>query len=187
MRMNSPRVPAIAESEWNEEQKAVLGNAKMAGRTLNIFKTLANHPALAKRWMVFANHIMGKSTISLRDREIVILRMGWLCKAGYEWGQHVIIGLQCDLSEAEIEQIKIGADSPVWAENERLLIRATDELHGDAFISDDTWQGLARHYGTEQLMDILFTAGQYNLVSMALNTFGVQLDEGMTLDEELRG
>jgi len=31
----------------------------------------------------------------------------------------------------------------------------------------------------------VFTAGQYNLVSMALNTLGVQLDEGMTLDPDL--
>jgi alkylhydroperoxidase family enzyme len=130
---------------------------------------------------------MGKSTISLRDREIVILRMGWLCKSGYEWGQHVLIGLQCDMTEQEIEEVKAGANSAVWAENERLLLLATDELHGDAFISDSTWQGLSEHYNTEQLMDILFTAGQYNLVSMALNTFGVQLDEGMKLDEQLRG
>lgn len=187
MRMNQPRVPPVDESDWNDEQRAALGAAKVGGRTLNIFKTLANHPALAKRWMVFANHIMGKSTITLRDREIVILRMGWLCKSGYEWGQHVLIGLQCDLTEEEIEQVKAGANASVWAENERLLLLATDELHSDAFISDSTWQGLSEHYSTEQLMDILFTAGQYNLVSMALNTFGVQLDDGMTLDPELRG
>ena len=52
-------------------------------------KTMANHPDLAKRWMVFANHILGKSTLSVRDRELVILRIGYLCQSGYEWGQHV--------------------------------------------------------------------------------------------------
>ena len=86
----------------------------------------------------------------------------------------------------EIEQVKVGADSPVWADNEKLLLKATDELHDDAFISDATWKALSQFYDTEQLMGIVFTAGQYNLVSMALNTFGVQLDEGMTLDEQLR-
>ena len=187
MRMNTPRVPPVDEADWNDAQKAAIGNAKMGGRTLNIFKTMANHPGLAKRWMVFANHIMGKSSITLRDREIVILRMGWLCKSGYEWGQHVLIGLQCDMSKEEIEQVKTGAESSVWSDNERLLLKATDELHDDAFISESTWQGLSKHYDTEQLMDIVFTAGQYNLVSMALNTLGVQLDEGMTLDDELRG
>jgi len=56
---------------------------------------------------------------------------------------------------------------------------ATDELHGDAHISDTTWAGLAKHFSTKQLMDLVFTVGQYNLVSMALNSFGVQLDEGL--------
>ena len=91
------------------------------------------------------------------------------------------------MSKEEIEQVKTGAESSVWSDNERLLLKATDELHDDAFISESTWQGLSKHYDTEQLMDIVFTAGQYNLVSMALNTLGVQLDEGMTLDDELRG
>lgn len=185
MRMKTPRVSPIQVADWNEAQKDALGKAQMGGRVLNIFKTLANHSSLAKRWMVFANHIMGKSTLTLRDREIVILRMGWLCKSGYEWGQHVLIGKECGMTDEEMEFLKEGASAAHWKENEALLIKATDELHGDAFISEETWQGLAKFYNTQQAMDIVFTAGQYNLVSMALNTLGVQLDEGMTLDPDL--
>jgi len=185
MRLKTPRVHPVPVEEWNDAQKEALGKAQMGGRVLNIFKTLANHAGLAKRWMVFANHIMGKSEITLRDREIVILRIGWLCKSGYEWGQHVVIGKECGMSDEEMEYIKEGAGAAHWKENEALLIKATDELHSDAFISDETWQGLCEHYNTQQIMDIVFTAGQYNLVSMALNTLGVQLDEGMTLDPDL--
>lgn len=179
MRMSSPRIPPVPESAWSDEQKAVFGNAKMGGRVLNIFKTLANHPALGKRWLVFANHILGKSTISVRDREIVILRIGWLCRAGYEWGQHVVIGKEAGMTDEDMERIKVGADAPGWTPAEALLVKATDELHADAFISDSTWKGLVAIYTTQQMMDIVFTVGQYNLVSMALNSFGVQLDEGI--------
>ena len=185
MRMKTPRVAPVAPENWTDEQRSVIGDLRVNGRVLNIFKTLANHPKLAKRWLVFANHIMGKSSLSLRDREILILRIGWLCKSGYEWGQHVLIGLECDLDAAEIERIKQGADAPGWTRAENLLLRATDELDADAFITDATWKGLSEFYSTEQLMDIVFTVGQYNLVSMALNTCGVQLDEGMTLDPQL--
>ena len=59
------------------------------------------------------------------------------------------------------------------------LLRAVDELHADACISDATWAALSQRYKTEQLMDVVFAVGQYNLVSMALNTFGVQLDKGV--------
>jgi hypothetical protein len=60
-----------------------------------------------------------------------------------------------------------------------LLVRATDELHADACLSDATWQALSATYNQQQLMDLVFTVGQYNLVSMALNSFGVQLDDDL--------
>ena len=177
MRLNKPRIAAVHESEWTEEQANVLGDQKMRGNVQNIFRTLANHPSLAKRWMVFANHILFKSELSARDRELVILRIGWLCQAAYEWGQHVIIGKNAGLSDEEIEAIKQGADASCWNDLEKLLLNATDELHSDAFISDVTWQGLSQSYNEQQMMDLVFTVGQYNLVSMALNSFGVQLDD----------
>lgn len=179
MRLTSPRIPPIPETAWNDDQKAIFGNARMGGRVLNIFKTLANHPPLGKRWLVFANHILGKSTLSVRDREILILRIGWLCRAGYEWGQHVVIGKEAGMTDADMERIKQGAEAPGWTRAEALLIKATDELHADAFVTDATWTALTEFYDTQQMMDIVFTVGQYNLVSMALNSFGVQLDEGI--------
>ena len=74
------------------------------------------------------------------------------------------------------QQIKTGSDAN-WSEHDSLLIKAADELHGDAFISDDTWHGLKKTYSDQQMMDLVFTCGQYNMVSMALNSFGVQLDD----------
>ncbi|MEM9621895.1 MAG: carboxymuconolactone decarboxylase family protein, partial [Pseudomonadota bacterium] len=149
------------------------------GRIFNIFRTLTNHPQLARRWMVFANHILGKSTLNARDRELLILRIGYLCQAGYEWGQHVLIARDVGMSDDEIRACKTGAQTPGLSEQDQLLFTATDELHADAHISDATWQGLLQYYNTQQMMDLVFTVGQYNLVSMALNSFGVQADEGL--------
>jgi alkylhydroperoxidase family enzyme len=129
--------------------------------------------------MVFANHILGKSTISARDRELLILRIGYLCRAGYEWGQHVLIARQVGMSDEEIRSAKTGPETPGLGDLDRLLLQATDELHSDAHVSDTTWNGLRAHYNTQQLMDLVFTVGQYNIVSMALNSFGVQPDEGL--------
>lgn len=179
MRLSEPRIPALGNEEWNEDAQALLAPFVKQGRVFNIFRTLAHHPALGKRWMVFANHILGKSTLSARDREMLILRIGYLCQAGYEWGQHVQIARDIGMSDDEIRLCKTGPETPGIAELDQLLLRATDELHEDAHVSDATWAGLGAHYNTQQLMDIVFTVGQYNLVSMALNSFGVQLDEGL--------
>ena len=88
-------------------------------------------------------------------------------------------GFTCDITDDEIRRITQGPDAPGWSPLESALLRAADELHADAFVSDATWSALKAHYTTEQLIDLVFTVGQYNLVSMALNTLGVQLDDGI--------
>ena len=175
MRLEKPRVEPLSPEELDPELRERFGS----GPILNIFRTLAHHPKLMKRWLVFGNHVLAKSTLAPRERELVILRIGWLCQAGYEWGQHVVIGRDCGLTEEEIERIADGPDAPGWSDLDRVLLRATDELHGDAFVSDATWADLTAQLSTEQCMDLVFAVGQYNLVSMALNTFGVQPEPGL--------
>ena len=175
MRLDKPRVAPLADEQLDTETRERFGK----GPILNIFRTLANHPALMKRWLVFGNHVLGKSTLPARERELLILRIGWLCQAAYEWGQHVAIGKASGLSDEEIARIPKGPDAKGWSAADRALLRATDELHEDAFISDATWAELAGPWSTEQLMDLVFTVGQYNLVSMALNTLGVQPEPGL--------
>ena len=176
---SGPRIPPLPESEWQGEALEQIERTRQDGRVLNIFSTLANHPKLMKRWLVFGNHVLQKSSLEPRERELVILRVGWLCRAEYEWSQHVIIAKACGISEAEIERIQRGPDAEGWDSFERALLRAADELQEDSRVSDATWKELALRYDTTQLMDLVFTIGQYTLVSMALNSFGVELEEGV--------
>ena len=179
MRLNEPRIAPLDEASWSEDVRKLLEPNVERGNVFNIFRTLAHYPGLMRRWMVFANHVLFKSSLGPRERELVILRIGWLCRAGYEWGQHVGIGEEAGLTLEEIRRIKIGPQDEAWSELDRALLEATDELHRDAFISDATWTRLAAHLTQEQMMDLVFAVGQYNLVSMALNTLGVQLDDGL--------
>ena len=111
MRLDKPRVAPLADAQLDPELRARFGS----GPILNIVRTLANHPALAKRWRVFGNHILAKNTLPAREREILILRIGWLCRSGYEWGQHVVIGKASGLSDEEITRISQGPDAPGWS------------------------------------------------------------------------
>jgi 4-carboxymuconolactone decarboxylase len=121
---------------------------------------------------------MAKSSLPTREREILILRIGWLCQSEYEWGQHVRIGKKEGLSDEEIERIRKDPESDKWDTFDRILIKAVDELYYDSFISDFTWEALNKKYDIHQLLDLIFTVGQYNLVSMALNSLGIQLEKG---------
>src|SRR5216684_6628373 len=176
MKLSQPRITPLTEAEWTDEQRKVLEPVHKEGRVYNVRGTLARHWEASKKFGVWGYHVMGNtSTLPPRERELLILRIGWLCQAEYEWGQHVRIGLQAGLTNEEIHRIKAGPDAAGWNERDQLLLKATDELHKDAHLSDATWQGLGKYYNTQQLMDAVFTVGQYNLVSMALNTLGVQL------------
>ena len=177
MRMNEPRIAPLADGEGTELQQEFLERTRdPTGYVLNIFATLANHPNLARRWTVFANHVLGKSSLPERERELAILRIGWLCRSGYEWGQHVGFARRAGLSDGEIRRIQTGPEAEGWSDPDRAILRATDDLHRDAHISDPVWADLSQDLTTEQLMDLVFTVGQYNMVSMALNSFGVQPD-----------
>jgi alkylhydroperoxidase family enzyme len=179
MRLSQPRVPPLADSDFDDETRDFVHNASRDGRVLNIYRTLAAHPKLLKRWGVFGTHVLYKNTIPAREREILILRVGWLCRSEYEWGQHVIIARAAGVTDTEIARVKEGPGADGWSDADAALIRAADELHSDSFISDSTWRTLSITWNTQQLIDIIFTVGQYHTVSMALNTLGVQLDEGV--------
>ncbi|MEQ9643550.1 MAG: carboxymuconolactone decarboxylase family protein [Alphaproteobacteria bacterium] len=176
-RLSKPRVQPRPEEEWDQETRELLAKSDSRGMLFNIQRTLAHHPKLVKRWLVFANHVLFKSSLPPRDREMVILRIGWLCQCDYEWSQHVEIARNdTDLNDTEIARIKAGPDAEGWTAHEEAILRATDELHRDAIIGDATWAELKKTYADDQLMDLVFAVGNYNLVSMALNTLGVELD-----------
>ena len=181
--MSEPRIKPVTDpSPEVVELYDKAGLRSPDGSTLNIFATLAHHPKLLRRWMVFAGHVLSKSTLTPRDRELAILRVGVVCDSRYEFGQHYVIGLRSDITAAEIERVRRGPSDPTWSEwteKEAAIILAADELHHDSRISDATWATLRRHLSEEQLLDLIFAIGNYHLVSFALNSCGVELDEGI--------
>lgn len=176
---DTPRVRPIPADEWTDDQRQVLDPLTNDGEVLNIFATLAHHPLLLKRWLSFGTHVMMTSTLPPREREIVILRTGWRCQSDYEFGQHAVIGRQTGLTDDEVVAVTRGPDDPGWSDIDALLLAATDELVDDHDLTDATWTALSDHYDTQQLIDLVFTVGQYTLVSTALNTLGVEREAGL--------
>jgi len=106
------------------------------------------------------------------------MRIGYLNHGAYEWAAHRGVAGRAGITDAELVQITVGPDADGWSPWDAALLRAADELHANALVSDATWATLAERYDTRQLMETVFTVGQYNLVAMYLNSLGVQFEEG---------
>jgi 4-carboxymuconolactone decarboxylase len=169
------RIPFRDFSTLSAEDREMADRNKVNGEVVNIFKVLMNNPKLTRSWSRFAGYILGGQSLPARDREILILRIGWLNQAPYEWEQHVRIGKAAGLSDDEIDRISKGPKQG-WDKHEAALLQAADDLYENSVVSDETWKQLSARYSVEQMMDAVFTIGQYNLVSWALNSFGVPLD-----------
>ncbi len=177
MRLEVPRIPPLPESEWTAEVEQVLPRLGGAGAgSLNVFTTLARHPGLLKPWLAFGHHVLSRSTLPPRERELLILRTAWTCQSAYEFHHHTRIGMACGLSHEEIK--KLTGDAEAWTGRDAALVRAVDELHADQMIGDATWTALRADWSEQQIIDLLFTVGQYTLLSMALNSLGVQIEDG---------
>jgi alkylhydroperoxidase family enzyme len=185
MRLSQPRIRPLKDEEFTEDQKKLL--EPFGGRVLNIFRTLVRMPKAFEAFNRWGGYVLSRrNSLPPREREIVILRTGFLCRSGYEWAQHMKIAKREGVSEDEIARIKQGAGA-AWSGADAALLRACDELHADQFIGDATWAALSAHFSEAQRMDLVFTVGQYTQVSMMLNTFGVQLEADESVDPDLKG
>ncbi len=178
--MHTPRIaPVTTPTAEVAELFDRAGLRAPDGSPLNIFGTLAHHPALLRRWLVFATHVLAKNSLARRDRELLILRTGWRCTSQYEFSQHALIALQCDISPDEVQRTKLPVVEGGWSSDDATLLNAADELHDNACISAPTWTALAARLSDQQLLDVIFTVGNYHVVSFALNSCGVELDPGV--------
>ena len=109
-RPSAPRIDPV--SDFDDEVSEILSTALTHdGRPLNIFGVLAHHPKLMKRFNLLGGFLLNKGAVPARERELVILRIGWNARAEYEFGQHAVIGRQVGLSAEEIAALAQDRDS----------------------------------------------------------------------------
>jgi hypothetical protein len=97
------------------------------------------------------------------------------CRASYEWGHHVAIGLESGLTREEVDRVSEGPEAG-WPAPDALLLHAADELHLEQRVSDATWEGLSARYDAQQLIELPMLVGHYHLVAMTLNSLGVEFE-----------
>jgi alkylhydroperoxidase family enzyme len=186
------RIPPLPPERWPPEMRDAIAAlappeprhplpSRDPGRPkgLNALGVLAHHPALTRAFHTFNGHVLFATTLTARQRELLVLRVASLRDAPYEWAQHVVMAGDCGISDEEIERVTRGSAVPGWSPLEAALLAAAEELLDAAAIGDHTWAALAAELDDRQLMDVVFTVGAYDIVAMAFNSFGVELDDDL--------
>src|SRR4051794_22048873 len=173
----APTHPRIAPLAPDDPLASIVpvGSDRNDGRPLNIFLTLARHETLFKAFSRLGSFLLFDGSLPPREREIVILRVGWRAQSEYEFGQHTVIGKQTGLTDEEVRRLA-QAEVAGWSPDDAALVRLADEICAYDVVSDDTWQALAARWTDEQLLELLSLAGFYRLVSGLLTSAGVPIE-----------
>lgn len=173
------RVPPLPADQWDDAVDHALAvmlpqERRNPENASNILSTFVNHPDLTKEFLRFNVHLLFNSTLPPRLRELAILRVAHRTDSKYEWMQHVKMGLREGLTDDDIAGVQRGDAAEAF---DRTVLAAVDELLDTYELSDATWTALGEHFDKRQRMDFVFTIGCYVTVSMALKTFGVELEQ----------
>jgi 4-carboxymuconolactone decarboxylase len=176
-----PRIAPLEPEELNPEVCAIVLAIRktlslpLESEIAEYHATLLRHPQLYRRHSELAIQLF-RGALTPRQRELAILRTAWLCQAPYEWGEHVALGKSAaKLTSEEIERVTEGSRAPDWNAQDRAIIRAVEELHADAFVSDETWNDLARFMDEKQLLELPILIGQYQGLAYLLNAMRARL------------
>jgi alkylhydroperoxidase family enzyme len=183
-----PRLTPLKPREWPASMNEAFaplrspepGFEQRGGpKGLNALGMLAWHPQAAAAFNTLNGHVLYGSTLTVRQRELIALRLAEVRDSSYVWAQHIARATDSGIPPEEVARIAIGPDAPGWSALDRALLGAVDELLADARIGNETWSVLADEFDEQHLMDIVFTVGAYDILAMALRTFDVELDDDL--------
>jgi alkylhydroperoxidase family enzyme len=173
-----PRIPPGRGRELGPFARVMTPIARRAtgGGSWHIFATLGRSPRLFRPWLMFASRLMPFGKLPRTETELVILRVGWNCRARYEWAQHVPIAKRVGLDDAAIARVAEGPQAAGWTERQAAILTAVDELHAERVVSGPTWDRLKAHLDEQRLIELCLLVGHYEMLAMTLNSAGVEVE-----------
>lgn len=181
-----PRLSALTPEKRTPQQQQVLEEISMVvvdgvrkpREDADSLEILIRHAELYLAHLEVGKKFLSDGEMSIRDRELAILRIGWLSQAPFEWGSHVVIAKRNGVTAEEIEQVIEGSSAVGWSEHDRAIVRAMEELHFDSMVTDETWATLEQSYTDKQLMELVILAGQYKTVAYLQNSLRLRIPPG---------
>jgi 4-carboxymuconolactone decarboxylase len=188
IRGRPPRLSPLPLSEASDRQKELLEQMSMVvvdgvrkpREDRPALEIMIRHAELYQAHMEVAKKYLSDCEMHIRDRELAILRVGWLSQAPMEWGSHVKISKRNGVTAEEITRVIEGSSAPGWSKRDRAILQAVEQLHFDSMIGDGTWADLQEFYNDKKLIELVILVGQYKTVAYYQNSLRLPLPEANT-------
>jgi alkylhydroperoxidase family enzyme len=177
--MGEARVPRLSAEEATAVAEAEGLPAVMAD--YNVFRVLLKQPKLAKAMSRLLGVLM-QSTLDDRLRELVIMRIGWVTGADYEWTQHWRVATGLGVSESDLAGVRDWKTYDGFGPADRAVLQATDDVIERGAISADTWNACVAHIdgGEQALIDLVVAIGNWRMYSSLLRSLEVPLEDDLS-------
>jgi alkylhydroperoxidase family enzyme len=174
------RLPLIGDETDDPKLAATFDHVRSTmGRIPNLYRTLGHSPEILEAWLAFAWPLRNAATSDRKLRELVIMRTAQINTVDYEWRQHWPMALEAGVTPAQLEALADWPASAVFSEQERVVLRMTDELGAAGRIADSAWMALRNHFDDRQCVELVLTASFYSCVSRVLEGLQVPLEDSV--------
>ena len=177
------RLPPLEPSEFDPDAVAFAASisssfSREPGQVSETFRTQFRHFPLFRASMGLYTFMLTQGDLPERDRELIILRILWLCGSPNPYAPHVDMARSIGMDDSEIRRVQDGSQAPGWSDHERLVLRGVEELYDRQAVSDETWDGLKQTWTDRQIMEFPALVGLYFMSAVVHNTTRTRMGDG---------
>lgn len=176
--MTEPRLPILDDEAAQEAAERIGIDPKYL--TQPIWTMLLARPKYAKAVYSVLTDLLFRTTLPVRLRELLIMRIGWATAAEFEWAQHWQVATRAGVDPADLLAVRDWQASDRFTDADRAALAAADEVVADGVVGDAGWARLRPHFNDDELLELVAVLATWHYVSVLVRTLQVPLDEGMT-------
>jgi len=145
---------------------------------INIFRMMPHAETCYRPLLSLGTAVLFRQDLDARLRELAILRVANLSRAGYEWAQHVPIAKSVAATDEQIAALERGdAEASCFSDDDKLVLRFATELVRDVRVSDETFARAKSRFSDREIVELILAVGYYMMIARLLETTGVDLEE----------
>lgn len=178
------RIAPLSTDDLRPEWREILGRLpgtglKGEGFPRNVLGILMQNQETLGPFLDYWVTSKSKMGLSVREQELVILRMAVLYRSEYVWKHHLKVGREFGINDTELDAIRQGSYTAFATERERAFLALTDAFVNDRSLSPELWNRTRGVLGSRDFVDLISLVSQYVFWALTNVCMQVQLEPGV--------